>query len=306
MSAPTVKRKPEAQGVGWSSRRILGLALTYLALIPYALLILFPLAWLSYTALKSTPEIFGNAWKLPEKAHWENFEHAWRGQSGEPGLGPYFSNSIQITVLTVILILALGAMATYALTRFRFKGADSLFNLFISGMVFPIFLAVVPLFLLLNQTRIPGIAPRGFVNHYGGLIAVYVAYSLPFTVFVLSGFFRNLPRELEEASAIDGASRWQTFLRVMLPLAKPGLIVAGVFNVIGIWNEYPLALVLLSDRARYTLPLGLAQITQRQQYSADWGALFAALFLVMLPTMVVYLFFQRQISEGLTAGAVKG
>ncbi|HTE17197.1 MAG TPA: carbohydrate ABC transporter permease, partial [Armatimonadota bacterium] len=155
-------------------------------------------------------------------------------------------------------------------------------------------------------TRIPVLAPKGFANHYLGLLAVYVAYSLPFTVFVLSGFFRGLPEELSEAASMDGASRWQTFLRVMLPLAKPGLIVAGVFNVIGIWNEYPLALVLISDRERYTLPLGLAQITQRQQYSADWGALFAALFIVMIPTMAVYLFFQRQISEGLTAGAVKG
>lgn len=293
-------------GAGWTTRRTLGLCLTYLALGAYALLILFPLAWLTYTSLKTTPEIFGNAWALPEKPQWVNFTNAWNGQSGEPGLGPYFTNSLQITMITVFLILALGAMSTYALTRFRFRGAEPLLNLFISGMAFPIFLAVVPLFLLLNQTRIPVIAPKGFVNHYVGLVAVYVAYSLPFTVFVLSGFFRNLPRELEEAAAIDGASRWQTFLRVMLPLAKPGLIVAGVFNVIGIWNEYPLALVLLSDRTRYTLPLGLAQITQRQQYSADWGALFAALFLVMLPTMAVYLFFQKQISEGLTAGAVKG
>jgi N-acetylglucosamine transport system permease protein len=289
-----------------SSGRLLRTILNYAALILYAVIILFPLAWLSYTSLKSTQEIFENAWFLPAVPQWQNFHNAWFGMSGEPGLGPYFWNSVQITGSTVFLILALGSMATYALTRFRFRGADTLFNLFVSGMVFPIFLAVVPLFLLLNQTRIPGIAPKGFVNDYRGLIAVYVAYSLPFTVFVLSGFFRNLPRELEEASAIDGASRWQTFLRVMLPLAKPGLIVAGVFNVIGIWNEYPLALVLLTDRSRYTLPLGLAQITQRQQYSADWGALFAALFLVMLPTMLVYLFFQRQISEGLTAGAVKG
>ena len=278
----------------------------YAALTLYSLVILFPLAWLAYTSLKTSQEIFQGAWSLPAQPQWVNYEKAWNGMSGEPGMGPYFWNSLSITAVTVFLILAIGAMATYALTRFRFRGADTLLSAFIGGMVFPIFLAVVPLFLLLNQTRIPVIAPKGFVNHYAGLIAVYVAYSLPFTVFVLSGFFRSLPHELAEAASIDGASRWSTFLRVMLPLAKPGLIVAGVFNVIGIWNEYPLALVLLTDREKYTLPLGLAQITQRQQYSADWGALFAALFLVMLPTMLVYLFFQRQISEGMTAGAVKG
>lgn len=280
--------------------------LLYVALGLYSLAILFPLAWLAYTSLKDTQEIFQSAWAMPQRPHWENFVNAWRGQPGEPGLGSYFQQSLWITSISVTLILALGAMVTYALTRFRFRGANALFSLFISGMVFPIFLAVVPIFLLLNQTRIPGLAPKGFINHDLGLIAVYVAYSLPFTVFVLSGFFRNLPNELSEAASIDGASHLQTFLRVMLPLAKPGLIVAGVFNVIGIWNEYPLALVLLTDRAKYTLPLGLAQITQRQQYSADWGALFAALFIVMIPTILVYMLFQRQISEGLTAGAVKG
>jgi N-acetylglucosamine transport system permease protein len=276
------------------------------ALWLYALAVLFPLAWLAYTSLKSTPEIFRSAWSLPARPRWENFSAAWYGLEGEPGLGPYFLNSTLITLVSVTLILVTGAMATYALTRFRFRAAEPLLNTFTAGMIFPIFLAVVPLFLLLNQTRVPGLAPQGFVNHYAGLVAVYVAYSLPFTVFVLSGFFRGLPHELAEAAAIDGATRWQIFLRVMLPLARPGLVVAGVFNVIGIWNEYPLALVLLTDRARYTLPLGLAQITQRQQYSADWGALFAALFLVMLPTVVLYLLFEKQVGAGLTAGAVKG
>ena len=278
----------------------------YTALVLYSGVILLPLLWLAYTSLKSTPEIFRSAWALPREPQWINFKNAWFGMEGEPGLGPYFLNSVVLTIVSVTLILVIGAMATYALTRFRFFGADAILNAFIGGMVFPIFLAVVPLFLLLNQTRIPGLAPKGFVNHHGGLVAVYVAYSLPFTVFVLSGFFRGLPDELAEAASIDGAGLWQTFLRVMLPLAKPGLIVAGVFNFIGIWNEYPLALVLLSDRAKFTLPLGLAQITQRQQYSADWGALFASLFIVMIPTMIVYLFFQRQISAGLTAGAIKG
>jgi N-acetylglucosamine transport system permease protein len=278
----------------------------YGALGVYSLAIMFPLAWLCLTALKSTPEIFQSAWSLPQSPHWENFQRAWFGMGEEPGLGPYFANSIAVTVTSVALILAFGAMATYALTRFRFQGAAFLLNLFSSGMMFPIFLAVVPLFLLLNQTRVPGIAPRGFIDHPAGLLAAYVAYSLPFTVFVLSGFFRSLPDELAEAAAIDGASRWQVFLRVMLPLARPGLTVAGIFNVIGIWNEYPLALVLITDRAHYTLPLGLAQITQRQQYSVDFGALFAALLIVLLPTMLVYLLFQRQVGEGLMAGAIKG
>lgn len=281
--------------------------LTATLLLPvYSLLILLPLLWLSYTSLKTSTEIFQDTWALPERPQWQNFANAWHGSSGEPGLGPYFLNSVVLTAVSVALILLVGSMTTYALTRFTFRGAGPMLNVFIAGMVFPIFLAVVPLFLLLNQTRIPILAPDGFVNHPVGLVAVYVAYSLPFTVFVLSGFFRMLPGELSEAAEIDGASHWQTFARVMMPLARPGLVVAGVFNTIGIWNEYPLALVLITDRARYTLPLGLAQITQRQQYSADWGALFASLLIVVLPTTIVYLLFQRQVSAGLTAGAVKG
>jgi N-acetylglucosamine transport system permease protein len=294
----------------------------YLPLALYSLVIVFPLAWMGYTSLKTSPEITKSVWSLPAEAQWKNYDAAWNGMAGEPGMKASFVNSLVVTVITVTLILAIGAMATYALTRFRFRGAGAILNLFISGMAFPIFLAVVPLFLLLNQTRIEGLAPKGFINSGVlpipipfidpppavnlGLIAVYVAYSLPFTVFVLSGFFRSLPDELAEAASVDGASRWQVMLRVMLPLARPGLVVAGVFNFLGIWNEYPLALVLITDRARYTLPLGLAQITQRQQYSADWGALFAALVIVMIPTMLVYTVFQRQVSESLTAGAVKG
>lgn len=279
---------------------------SYVPLCGYALIVLFPLVWLTYTSLKSTPEIFLGPWALPRAPHWENFVHAWQGSSGEPGLGPYFLNSVVITGVSVVLILMVGAAATYSLTHYRFRGSELILNLFTSGMAFPIFLAAVPLFLLLNQTRVPGLAPKGFTNHPVGLVAVYVAYSLPFTVFVLSGFFRALPRELGEAARVDGAGHLAVFHRVMMPLARPGLIVAGVFNVIGIWNEYPLALVLLSDRERFTLPLGLAQITQRQQYSVDFGSLFAALLIVLLPAFAVYLAFQRQLRQGLTAGALKG
>lgn len=276
------------------------------SLLLYSLVIALPILWLLYTSLKSTQEIFASAWSLPAVPQWDNYVRAWQGDSDEPGLGRYFGNSVVLTLTTVGLILAISGMATHALTRFRYRGRDALFDLFVGGMAFPIFLAVVPLFLLLNQTRIQYIAPGGFINHYGGLVAVYVAFSLPFTIFVLSGFFRELPRELEEAAAMDGATRWQIYRKIVLPLARPGMVVAGIFNVIGIWNEYPLALVLITRTEKYTLPLGLAQLTQRQQYSADWGALFAALVVVMMPTLFIYLLFQRQFSQSITAGAVKG
>lgn len=261
----------------------------------YSLVILFPLIWMSYTALKSSTEIFQGVWSLPETLHWENFANAW---GGDGQLGRYFGNSALVVVVSLGLILSLGAMASYALTRFRFRGAQLLLNGFISGMMFPIFLGIVPLFLLMSQW--------GLSDTFHGLILAYVAYSLPFTIFVLAGFFRSLPEELAEASMLDGCGRFGTFWRVMMPLAKPGLAVAAVFNFIGLWNEYPLALVLMTEPSRRTLPVGIAAMAMRQQYGADWGALFAGLVIVMIPTIVVYIFFQRHISSGLTAGALKG
>jgi len=165
------------------------------ALVGYSLIIVLPLLWLVATSLKSTQEIFASAWSLPAAPQWSNFARAWNGESDEPGLGRYFGNSLVLTIASVTLILSVGAMATHALTRFTYPGRDLIFTVFIGGMVFPIFLAVVPLFLLLNQTRIPHLADRGFINHYGGLVAVYVAYSLPFTVFVLgSEIMKRAPR----------------------------------------------------------------------------------------------------------------
>jgi N-acetylglucosamine transport system permease protein len=146
----------------------------------------------------------------------------------------------------------------------------------------------------------------GLLDTLVGLVLVYVAYSLSFTVFVLTGFFHALPDELAEAAMLDGCGHAGTFWRVMLPLARPGLIVVGIFNAIGLWNEYGLALVLLSSPQNRTLPLGVANLTMTQQYQSDWGALFAALVIVMLPVLVVYWLFKERIQEAMLAGAVKG
>ena len=139
-----------------------------------------------------------------------------------------------------------------------------------------------------------------------GLVAVYVAYSLSFTIFVLGGFFQALPNELMEAAMIDGCSHSKTFWRIMMPLAKPGLVVVGIFVGIGLWNEYSLALVLMPSAQNKTLPLGIANLTMTQQYQSDWGALFAGLVIVMAPVLVVYWFYRDKIHEAMLAGAIKG
>ena len=164
-------------------------------------------------------------------------------------IGQYFLNSMKVVIPSLILTLALSSMTSYVLARFQFVGNRALFYLFMAGMLFPIFLALVPLFFLAKDLRL--------LNTFTGLTLVYTAYSLPFTIFFLTGFFKTLPSELHEAALIDGANEYQVFFRVMLPLAQPGLVTMGIFNFLGMWNQFILPLVLMTERDNYVLATGL-------------------------------------------------
>jgi N-acetylglucosamine transport system permease protein len=193
-----------------------------------------------------------------------------------------------------------GSMAAYVLARYKFVGNRVIFYMFVSGLAFPVFLALVPLFLLVDE--------MGLSNTFTGLILVYIAYSLPFTVFFLAAFFKTLPNSVAEAAIIDGASHTRLFFRVMMPMAKPGLVSLTIFNIIGQWNQYILPVTLMQGEGaenKWLLTQGIADISTSAGYEADWAALFAALTLSILPMIVVYAFFQRQIQQGLTTGAVK-
>ena len=265
-----------------------------LALGVFALFIIAPLAWVLLTSLKSGHEIFGSPWSWPETAKWANYTKAWH----EAKIGSYFLNSLTITIATLVILIPVGAMAAYVLARYTFRGAKLIYGTFLGGMMFPHFLVIVPLFFLLRSVNM--------VDTKTGLILVYVAYSLSFTVFVLTAFFQSLPGELAEAAMIDGCGHAGTFWRVMLPLARPGLLVVAIFNAIGLWNEYGLALVLVSSEENRTLPLGIANLVMVQHYESDWGALFAGLVIVMLPVMAVYWVFRDKIHDVMLAGAIKG
>lgn len=269
-------------------------AALYTFLILYALLVIYPMFWLMCTSLKDSWAIFRNPWALPDIVQWINYKNA----VVQGGLGGKFLNSVVIDVISLILILLISAMASYVLARFKFPGNRALFYLFLGGMALPVFLAIIPLFQLMTKLNL--------LDNRGGLIIVYTAYSLSFTIFVLHGFFRTLPGELAEAAAIDGCTPAGTFWKIMFPLAKPGLVTAGIFVFIGLWNEFPLALILIKSSENETLPLAIANLTMTQKYQADWGALFASLAIGVIPTVVLYSIFQKQIQAGLTAGAVKG
>jgi N-acetylglucosamine transport system permease protein len=260
----------------------------------YVATILVPLIWVLACSFKSGAEIFASPWSMPAKLKWENYSHAWQ----EAGIGANFATSAWITGISLLILLPIGSMAAYVFARYPFKGSKSLYTVLIAQMLIPNFMVVVPLFLLLKDLSL--------LDTKTGLILVYVAYSLSFTIFVLTGFFQTLPRELEEAAALDGCSHYSLFYKVMFPLVRPGLIVVGIFNGIGLWNEYQLALVLMTSKENRTLPLGIADLVMTQHYESDWGALFAGLVIVMVPVMVVYWIFRDRIHETMVAGAVKG
>jgi N-acetylglucosamine transport system permease protein len=280
-------------------------SLGHVALLVWAILVLGPMVWTLLASFKNNTEIFGSAWALPHHLRWGNYVRAWN----KAHVGTYFLNSVVVVALSTFGTMLFGSMAGYVLARYKFIGNRLIYYVFLGGLAFPVFLALSPLFFVVKRTGDwPLIGQFITVNTRGGLILVYIAYSLPFTVFFLSAFFKTLPISVAEAAMIDGASHSKLFFRVMLPMAKPGLISIGIFNILGQWAQYNIPVVLMSDtsdKSKWVLTQGIADISTQAGYQSDWPALFAALVLAILPMIVVYGVFQRQIQSGLTAGAVK-
>lgn len=257
------------------------------------ILIFVPILWVIMNSFKNSKDILTSPFAFPEVPEWSNYIRAW----SDVGLGSGFINSIVITVITVSLIVLCSAMAAYTLSHKDFFLKKTVYVLFMTGLMLPTFLAMTPLFLLVND--------MGLLNNHFGLVLVYVAFSLSFTIFMLTAFFSQISRTLEEAAVIDGCGPFRLFFAIMFPLAKPGLVTAAIFNIVGIWNEYVIALILISSDTLKTLPVKLANLMMVQQYRTDWGALYAGIVLSFVPIIIFYVFFQRKLIEGSTAGAVK-
>ena len=301
--------------VGFSGR--LKTTSVYLFMIVYFVVVVFPLLWMFFTSFKTAGDITRHTW-IPPITAWsapapgstdadapkpliprvaptlENYRIA----LDEAGLARYFLNSVVVVLIAVLGVLLLGSMGAYGLARFAFPGREWLYFFFISAMMIPPQLSMPPLFMLLKSL--------GLLNTYTGLILVYIARSLPFTIFLLRGFFATLPNDMREAGLVEGASEWKVFWLIMFPLARPGLIVVTIFNFLWLWNEYLFALMIMAKPELRTLPLGIANMLVVMEYRAQWGAVFAGLTIVLLPTLIVYLALHRSITAGLTMGAVKG
>jgi len=288
-SRPAARRAPDGGSAGGSGLS----AVSHVLLVGWMLLGVVPLLWAVLTSFKSDREIFTSPWSLPTEWHFDNFVRAWTTAN----IGRYFVNSAIVVCAAVVLVMLLGAMVAYVLARYEFPGRNAIYYTLVAGMTFPIFLALVPLFFVVQNL--------GMLGTYHGLILVYTAYALPFTVFFLTSFFRTLPGALVEAAMLDGCSHAGAFFRIMLPLARPGMISVGILNFFGLWNQFLLPLVLMPDQDRYVLSQGLAVLAANQGYRSDWSALFAGLVIALLPVLAVYIAFQRRIQDGLAVGALK-
>lgn len=269
--------------------------LSHLALVVWAILIIGPILWTFLASFKTNTEIFGDPITLPASFGWDAWGRAW----DKAHIGQYMLNTVFVVVCATAGTMLLGSMAAYVLARYTFPGNRAIYFLFVSGMTFPVFLALVPLFFVVKNL--------GLIDTHLGVILVYIAYSLPFTVFFLSAFFKTLPTSVAEAAMMDGCSHTRTFFQIMMPMAKPGLISITIFNILGQWNQYLLPIVLLSGNVedKWLITQGVAAISTSAGYEADWPGLFAALSMAIVPVMIVYIIFQRQIQSGLTSGAVK-
>ncbi|QPC91790.1 carbohydrate ABC transporter permease [Mesorhizobium sp. INR15] len=268
--------------------------LAYLILGAWSGLSVFLVVWVIMASLKNTRGLFGQPWSLPTSPVFENYVKAWVSNRFEH----YFLNSFLVVSCSVVALLLVAVPAAYVLSRGQFKGRKTLLNFFIFGMGVPIPLLFIPLVVLTTEL--------GIVDTLVGLGIVYVSIALPFTIYVLQGFFSSLPSELESAAIIDGCSDWQVFWHVMLPLAAPGAATVAILNFVALWNEYQISLVLINSPENRTLSLGIYSLITSMQYSGgNWPGLFAGVTIVMVPTVALYIFLSERMISGITMGGVK-
>jgi len=277
---------------------------SHLFLFAWGAMVVFPLLWVVLSAFKDDAQILKEPLSLiPRSLHWGNFARAW----GDGHIGAFFFNTVIIVGGGVFLTMLLGSMAAYVLARYDFPGNRAIYFLFLAGLTLPVYLAAVPLFVGTSKTGLT--IPLLGTNSYVMLILVYVAWSLSFTIFFMHSFFRTLPTTVAEAAIMDGASHSTLFFRVMLPMARPGLISVGIFNVLGQWNQWYLPVLLMQpaggEAKHQVIAQGLIELSVNQGYKSDWSGLFAGVTMAMLPVLIVYLVFQRQVQAGLTGGITK-
>lgn len=266
--------------------------LIYAVLLILAAIYLAPLLWMLSVSLKDNAGVMSAPFALPETYHFENYVQAWT--LGKLGIA--MLNSVLVCGVTLIVSLFFGSMASFAIARMRWKLSGAAHSFFLIGMMVPVHCILIPLFVRF--------AKMGLTNSQYGLMLPYITFSLPMTIFLLTGFFKTMPGEMFEAAAIDGCSIYGCFFKIALPLCRTGFFVSGLMTFVNNWNELLLAMVFISDPNKKTLPVTLTYFVG--PYATNYVQMFAAIIIAIAPTIIVYCMFSNQIVEGLTTGAVKG
>ena len=265
--------------------------LLYALFILLAAIIILPLAWMFLNSLKTNKEFFQNSLALPEVPQFGNWVKAWQS-----GLYRYFGNSLIVSVISLIGILVLSSLLAYGITRFQTKGGGLIFLIVLGGMALSEQVALVPLYKILKAVHI--------YNTYLALILPYIAFRIPFTVFLMRSYFLSIPKELEEAAIVDGYNSFQIFMKIIVPISKPVFSACGIVSLNHVWNEFLFANVFLESKKLMTIPIGL--MTFKGDLRADYTGMLAGILLASMPLIILFLCMSRQFIRGLTAGAVKG
>jgi raffinose/stachyose/melibiose transport system permease protein len=292
--AEDIARDPSSRSGGARMSRTgfgVGSAITrtvaWIVLVVIVVAIVYPMAWAILNGFKSNLELFGNPWGLPSELRWENYRLAW-----DLGVVRYLFNSIIVTSASVVAVVLFSSMAAYALARHQIPFARAITVFILGGMMLAPAVALIPLFRLLQTL--------GIFNTYWALIVLYTAFRIPFTVFLIRAYMITISREMEDAAIVDGASNWQAFWFIIMPLSRPIIVSAALLQALFAWNEFAFALVFINDTDLKTLPVGL--LLMKGRVLSDWPVLFAALVLASIPIIILFLLAQRHFIRGLSEG----
>ena len=265
----------------------------YIILIIWMLINLFPIYWMFTFSLKSNKEIFGeNVIGLPREWLWSNYEKALKVGH----ILRYFLNSTLVAIVTIAVVMIVALMATFALTRFFWKGREKMMSFLMLGLTIPIHASIVPIYVTLAQLHL--------LSTYTSLIIPYAAFSLAMAILICTGFMQGIPFELDEAACIDGCGTFKIFFKVIVPLMKPAVATVSIYTFLQCWNELMFANIFISDTAHKTLPVGVQALSG--QYLTEWGPVGAAMVLATFPMLIFYIFFSKKIQDSFIAGAIKG
>lgn len=250
----------------------------------YAIAVIGPFLWMISSSLKTPREIFTRPFSLPQDPAYGNYFRAW-----EQGVGTFLLNSLLVTGITVVLIIIVSGMAAYAFARLRFRGRTLLYTLIVAGYAVPIHTVLVPLYRMLDSA--------GMLNSFAGLVFPYVAFGIPFSIILLYAYLSEFPVELEEAARLDGCNRWQILRYIVAPLSLPGISSVAIFQGVFTWNEFLLALLIVSNDSLKTLPVGL--VAFRGEFANDWGAIMASVTIATAPLLILYMLLQKHFVRSL-------